>query len=84
MKLATVIDMSMQEFANRGYDKAQKAEIVMRFMRDVLGFTPVNFEELHNAGSTLVNSSPIEENSAGRFFLWYYINYMVDELANDC
>lgn len=83
MNLSTVIDISRQEFADRMYDKMEKVEIVMRFMRDELGFTLINFQELYNAGSTLANNSPIEGDNAGRFFLWYYINYMADQIPEE-
>ena len=84
MKLAIVIDMSRQEFADRKYSTTEKVEIIMRFMQDELGFTLINFQELENAGFTLANTAPIEENNAGRFFLWYYINYMADQVAEEC
>jgi len=84
MNLSTAIDISRQEFAERKYDTTEKVEIIMRFMRDELGFTLNNFQELENAGFTLANSSPIEENNAGRFFLWYYINYIGDHVAEEC
>jgi len=84
MNLAAVINISRQEFADKGYEKAQKAEIIMHFLRDELGFTPDKFQEFLQSGSTMVNGSPIEGTDMGRFFLWYYINYIVHDVAEEC
>ena len=55
----------------------------MHFMRDELGFTPDRFQEFLRSGSTMVNGSPIEGTDQGRFFLWYYINYIILDVAED-
>jgi len=83
MNLASVINISRQEFAERQYQKSQKAGIIMHFMRDELGFTPDRFQEFLRSGSTMVNGSPIEGTDMGRFFLWYYINYIILDVAED-
>lgn len=53
-------------------------------MREELGFTPERFRQLVSSGSTSVNGSPIEGTDMGRFFVWYYINYIIDHVAEDC
>jgi len=84
MNLATVIDASRQEFADREYEKTKKADIIMHFLRDELGITSDKFQEFLLSGSTMVNGSPIEGTDMGRFFLWYYINYIVFDIAEEC
>jgi hypothetical protein len=84
MNLATVITISHQGFEDRKYDEIQRGDIMMHFMRDELGFTPEKFQQLINSGSTMVNGSPIEGTDMGRFFVWYYINYIIDHVAEDC
>jgi len=83
MNLAAIIDISRQEFTDKGYGKAQKADIIMHFLRDELGLTPDKFREFLSSGSTMVNGSPIEGTDMGRFFLWYYINYIVYDIAEE-
>jgi hypothetical protein len=84
MNLLTIIKISHQKFEDRKYDEIQRGDILMHFMRDELGFTPEKFQELLRCGSTMANGSPIEGTDMGRFFVWYYINYIIDHVAEDC
>jgi len=84
MNLLTIIKISHQKFEDRKYDEIQRGDILMHFMRDELGFTPEKFQELLRSGSTMANRSPIEGTDMGRFFVWYYINYIIDHVAEDC
>jgi len=84
MNLLTIIKISHQKFEDRKYDEIQRGDILMHFMRDELGFTPEKFQELLRSGSTMANGSSIEGTDMGRFFVWYYINYIIDHVAEDC
>ncbi len=85
MNLLSIIKISHQKFEDRKYDEIQRGDIMMHFMREELGFTPEKFQELLESGSTKVNLSPIEIEGTdmGRFFVWYYINYVIDHVAEE-
>jgi len=84
MNLVTVIKISSQKFEDKKYDEMQRGDIMLHFMQEELGFTPERFKQLLSSGSTMVNGSPIEGTDMGRFFVWYYINYIIDHVAEDC
>lgn len=84
MNLLSIIKISHQKFGERKYEEIQRRDIMIHFMREELGFTPEKFQEILSSGSTMANGSPIEGTDMGRFFVWYYINYIIDHVADDC
>jgi hypothetical protein len=83
MNLATVVTISERKFEAAKYDEIRRADILMHFLRDEIGLTPQKFAELVENGSTEVQQPPFEGTDRARFFLWYYFNYVIDEVFED-
>ncbi len=84
MNLKSVVNFSQEKFNEAGYNEIQRGDILMHFFRDEMGLTPEKFEELITTGITEVSGPDLEGTDRARFFLWYYINYVADHLAEDC
>jgi hypothetical protein len=83
MNLLTVVGISQQQYKAANYDQIRRADILLHFCRDELGFTPEKWQELKDTGLTMVEGPPLEGTDLGRFFLWYYVNYIIDHVAED-
>jgi len=83
MNLKSVVAFSQEKFNEAGYDEMRRGDILMNFFCDEMGLTPEKFEELMTAGQTEVAAPEFEGGDRARFFLWYYINYVGDHLAED-
>jgi len=83
MNLETVVNISQQKYNAANYDKIRRADILMHFFRDELGLTPEKWLELEDSGATTVEGSPLEGTDHARFFLWYFVNYIIDHVAED-
>lgn len=80
MNLTTVAAISERKYEDAKYDKIRRADILMHFFRDEIGLTPQKFTELIENGSTEVQQPEFEGSDRARFFLWYYINYVIDDV----
>lgn len=83
MNLKTVVEISMEKYEAANYNEICRAEILMHFHCDELEARPEKRQELITSGSVIVEGGPFEEADRDRFFLWYYINYVIDQVADD-
>lgn len=84
MNLNKVVVIAQKKFKAAKYDKLRRGDILMHFLRDEIGITPEKFKKLFKTGEIEVNGPELEGDNRARFFLWYYINYVIDHLAEEC
>jgi hypothetical protein len=83
MNLNTVVGISQLKYTTARYDEIHRTDILLHFCRDELGLTPEKWQELKESGSTMVEGPQLEGTDRGRFFLWYFVNYIIDYVPED-
>lgn len=83
MKLDTVIDISRRKFHAANYDETKRLDIFRHFMMDEMGMTPERWGEVLEKGETTADACLLECSHKARFRLWYFLNYIVDQVIED-
>lgn len=84
MNLDKVVEIAQEKYNAARYDELRRGDILMHFLREEMGLTPEKFREIFQTGKTKAKGFVSEEYNLARFLRWYYINYVIDHLVEDC